>query len=75
MRDAIRHWPSLTALAGFAAHRHGYGNTDGGFGVTYPGDEVPYPTSVALVLQWMTEHFKEHVPHVRELFAEWQKAR
>lgn len=44
-------------------------------GVTYPGDEVPYPTSVALVLQWMTEHFNEHVPHVRELFAEWQKAR
>jgi len=44
-------------------------------GVTYPGDDVPYPTSVALVLQWMTEHFNEHVPHVRELFAEWQKAR
>jgi hypothetical protein len=44
-------------------------------GVSYPGDEVPYPTSVALVLQWMTEHFLEHVPHAQELFAEWQTAR
>lgn len=44
-------------------------------GVTYPGDDVPYPTSVALVMQWMTEHYVEHVPHVRQLFAEWQKAR
>ena len=44
-------------------------------GVSYPGDEVPYPTSVALVLQWMTEHFDEHVPHARQLFADWQKAR
>jgi hypothetical protein len=44
-------------------------------GITYPGDEVPYPTSVALVVQWMTEHYAEHVPHARALFAEWQKAR
>jgi hypothetical protein len=38
VRDAIRHWSSLTALAEFAVRRHGYGNTDGGFGVIYPGD-------------------------------------
>ena len=44
-------------------------------GITYPGDEAPYPTSVALVVQWMTEHYLEHVPHARALFAEWQKAR
>jgi len=44
-------------------------------GVTYPGDEAPYPTSVALVVQWMTEHYAEHVPHAQALFAEWQKAR
>jgi hypothetical protein len=44
-------------------------------GITYPGDEAPYPTSVALVVQWMTEHYAEHVPHARALFAEWQKAR
>ena len=35
--DSIRSW-RLTDLAGFAVDRHGYGNTDGGFGVTYPGD-------------------------------------
>jgi hypothetical protein len=44
-------------------------------GVRYPGDEAPYPTSVALVVQWMTEHYAEHVPHANQLFAEWQKAR
>ena len=44
-------------------------------GVRYPGDEAPYPTSVALVVQWMTEHYAEHVPHAKGLFAEWQEAR
>jgi hypothetical protein len=43
--------------------------------VRYPGDEAPYPTSVALVVQWMTEHYAEHVPHADQLFAEWKKAR
>jgi len=44
-------------------------------GITYPGDDVPYPTSVALVVQWMTEHYTEHVAHAQALFAEWKKAR
>jgi hypothetical protein len=44
-------------------------------GVTYPGDDVPYPTSVALVVQWMTEHYADHVPHAQALLAEWKKAR
>lgn len=44
-------------------------------GVRYPGDEAPYPTSVALVVQWMTEHYAEHVPHAQQLFAEWKNAR
>jgi hypothetical protein len=44
-------------------------------GVTYPGDETPYPTSVAFVVQWMTEHYAEHVPHAQALFAEWKRAR
>jgi hypothetical protein len=43
-------------------------------GVTYPTDEVPYPTSVALVVQWMTDHYVEHVPHVQTLFSEWKMA-
>jgi hypothetical protein len=37
-RDAIRHWSRLAELAEFAARRHGFGDSDGGFGVTYPGD-------------------------------------
>lgn len=37
-RDAIRHWWRLTDLAGFAVAGHGYGDSNGGFGVTYPGD-------------------------------------
>ena len=44
-------------------------------GITYPGDEVPYPTSVALVVQWMTEHYAEHVPHAEQLFTAWKKSR
>lgn len=35
---SIRHWPRLAELATFAADRHGFGDTDGGFGITYPGD-------------------------------------
>ena len=35
---AIRHWSDKAALADFARDRHGYADTDGGFGITYPGD-------------------------------------
>ena len=38
VHDAIRHWSSLPELATFAVARHGYGCSNGGFGVTYPGD-------------------------------------
>ena len=36
--DVVRNWSRLSELADFAAHRHGFGDTDGGFGVTYPSD-------------------------------------
>ena len=36
--DAMRSWSRAADLSGFAAARHGYGNSDGGFGVTYPSD-------------------------------------
>ena len=57
------------------ARRAGDAQFDALVGITYPGDDVPYPTSVALVVQWMTEHYAEHVPQAQALFAEWQKAR
>ena len=44
-------------------------------GIRYPGDDAPYPTSVALVVRWMTEHYAEHVPHANGLFAEWKNGR
>lgn len=44
-------------------------------GLLYPGDDEPYPTSAALVVQWMREHYDEHVPHARELFQTWRSTR
>ena len=35
---AIRHWYDKPALVQFALARHGFGDTNGGFGITYPGD-------------------------------------
>jgi len=61
----------LAALAG-AADEAQFGTL---VGVRYPGDEAPYPTSVALVVQWMTEHYAEHVPHAQQLYAEWKNGR
>jgi hypothetical protein len=46
VRDAIRHWSSLPDLALFAARRHGFMNTDGGFGILYPGDLDEYDRAV-----------------------------
>jgi hypothetical protein len=35
---SIRHWHNKANLAQFAIEGHGFGNTDGGFGITYPRD-------------------------------------
>jgi hypothetical protein len=40
--EAIRHWSRLLELAQFAVRRHGFGDSDGGFGVTYSGDLDEY---------------------------------
>lgn len=45
-RDAIRHWSRLPELAEFAARRHGFGDSSGGFGVVYPGDLDEYDREV-----------------------------
>jgi hypothetical protein len=36
--DAVRSWSRVGDLCAFAEHRHGFGNSDGGFGVSYFGD-------------------------------------
>ena len=41
IRRAIGRWSRLSDLASFAAKRHGFGDSNGGFGVTYPGDVDP----------------------------------
>ncbi len=44
--ESIRHWPRLPELVDFALARHGYGDSNGGFGVTYPGDLDEYALHV-----------------------------
>lgn len=36
--DAMRHWRSSEELVAFAEARHGYTDTDGFFGISYPSD-------------------------------------
>jgi hypothetical protein len=36
--DAMRHWHNIEDLPRFANDRHGYGDSDGYFGITYPSD-------------------------------------
>lgn len=43
---AIRHWSDKPRLAQFALERHGFGDSNGGFGVTYPGDLDDYDRTV-----------------------------
>lgn len=40
--NVIRKWPWPAQLAEFAVRRHGFADTDGGFGVTYPDDLDDY---------------------------------
>jgi DinB superfamily len=36
------------------------------------GANEPYPASPADVLGWLTDHYREHVPHAEELLREWK---
>jgi hypothetical protein len=40
--------------------------------VYYPGSEEPYPTSAADIVTWVTDHYREHVPHVEQLIEGWK---
>lgn len=48
-REVILEWSELSQLAEFAALRHGYGNSNGGFGVIYPEDLDEYEILVEQV--------------------------
>lgn len=43
---SIRHWHDKAALARFAVVGHGFGDSDGGFGITYPSDLDEYHREV-----------------------------
>ena len=45
-RQAIAEWRHPTELESFAENRHGYANSDGGFGVIYPEDLDEYDREV-----------------------------
>ncbi|VTR95011.1 Uncharacterized protein OS=Vibrio orientalis CIP 102891 = ATCC 33934 GN=VIOR3934_17192 PE=4 SV=1 [Gemmata massiliana] len=40
--DAIHHWLRITDLAEFAELRHGHRDSNGGFGIAFPGDLDEY---------------------------------
>jgi ketosteroid isomerase-like protein len=40
--------------------------------VWYPGGAETYPTSATDVLGWLTDHYREHVPQLEALTAEWE---
>lgn len=41
--------------------------------VWYPGASEAYPTSAADVLEWLTNHYREHVPQLEALVAAWER--
>ena len=43
--------------------------------VYYPGSTDPYPTGAADILGWVAGHYKEHIPHIAELLAGWEKTK
>lgn len=44
--EVIGAWSKITELASFALKAHGFGDSNGGFGVTYPGDLDQYEREV-----------------------------
>jgi hypothetical protein len=43
--------------------------------VRYTPGADPYPTSAADVAGWLTGHYEEHAPQVRQLLESWRSAR
>lgn len=45
-REVIDAWSNLAQLVGFAEQRHGFGDSNGGFGAIYPDDVDGYMAEV-----------------------------
>ena len=41
--------------------------------VRYKADQAPYDTSPADIVAWLTDHYREHVPHIAKLAADAPK--
>ncbi|MFL5732279.1 MAG: DinB family protein [Chloroflexia bacterium] len=41
--------------------------------VFYPSSDEVYPTRPSDIAGWLTDHYREHVPHVQQLLDRWQK--
>lgn len=50
IREVIVAWPCIEDLLRFAIAMHGFGDSDGGFGVTYPGDLDAYQLDVEKII-------------------------
>jgi hypothetical protein len=57
IREVIDSWPQLLQLASFARKRHGYCDSNGGFGITYPNDLDEYQREIDQ--QVIPEHMVE----------------
>ena len=42
--------------------------------IFYPGSDEIYPTRPSDIAAWLTDHYREHVPHVQELLEKRQKS-
>jgi ketosteroid isomerase-like protein len=43
--------------------------------VWFKGAAEVYPTGASDVLKWLTDHYEEHIPHMKALVADWQQHR
>jgi hypothetical protein len=41
--------------------------------VYYPGSDEAYPTRPSDIAGWLTDHYREHIPHVQQLLEGWEK--
>ena len=49
LREIIEAWSCINSLPAYALKRHGFGDSNGGFGITYSGDLDEYQKEVEQV--------------------------
>ncbi len=41
--------------------------------VIYEGGGQPYPTSAGLIVEWLTDHYREHIQQIEDLLVRWRE--